>query len=217
MVPSEVPVVHWMSALSTNLTSGRIKTPSLEVRRTVPYVIPHVHNANRFPANFRVCKPATPIALVPTEEISFYAETAANVRAYGLVCLGPTTLPAVPAGDYRIVRCTGTTTLVANEWTSVKLTPDVALEAGDYALVGLNAISANAIAARAIITGVTYRPGVPALAGTEREVLNHSPDYLREVQLYDMGRFTHITLPEIQFLSSAADTSQVVYLHLIKV
>jgi len=217
MVPSEIPNVIWKAALSTNLEKARIYTPSLEVKRTIPYVIPQVHDNDIFPVD-RVCvdKELRPLALVPTEEISFYLTTTANVRCYGLVSLGPPTLPPVPAGDIRVVRATGTKTLTPNQWTSVKIVPDVALEAGTYALAGFIPISDNCIAARAIISGQVWRPGVPGLAGAERAVKNFERFYFTELQNYLMGTFTHMTIPEFQFLSSAADTSQVVYLYLVK-
>jgi hypothetical protein len=217
LVPAGMENVHWKAALSTNLTKARIQTPSLEVRRTKPYVIPQVSDAVSFPLDrFCVDKPYRPISLVPTEEISLYAQTSANVRAYGLVSLGPATLPAAPAGDIRVVRCTGSTTLTANEWTSVKVTPDVSLEAGSYALIGFLPISTGCIAARAIITGQNWRPGVPGVAETEAAAKKLTPEYLKEVQGYLMGSFTHMTLPEFQFLSSSADSSEVVYLWIVK-
>jgi hypothetical protein len=216
-VPADVNNVVWKAALSTSLTKAYIKTPSLEVRRTVPYIIPQVSDAVSFPLNiFAVDKPLSPISLVPTEELSLYAQTAANVRAYGLVSLGPATLPAAPTGDIRVVRCEGNTTLTANQWTSVPITPDVSLEAGTYALVGFIPISTGCIAARAIITGQVWRPGVPGLAGSESAVKKLEPAYIRELQNYLMGTFSHINIPVIQFLSSSSDTSEVVYLYLIK-
>jgi len=178
-----------------------------------------VKGAVKFPLGYvPICKPTTPVALTPTEEISVYAiqTGAAAERVYTLALLGSPTIEPAPAGDIRVVRCTSATTLTANEWTSCKLTPDVALEAGTYALVGMVPISANAIAARAIITGQVYRPGVPALAGAEADVKVHSKEWFEFFGGYLFGTFTHLTIPEIQFLSSAADTSEVVYLYIIK-
>jgi len=217
LIPAEVPNVIWKAALSTNLDKGRIYTPSLEVKRTIPYVIPQVHDSITFPkGHMAVDKELRPLALVPTEEISFFLTTTANVRCYGLVSLGPPALPPAPAGDIRVVRATATVTLTPNQWTSVKIVPDVALEAGTYALIGFLPISANLIAARAIISGQVWRPGVPGLAGSENAVKNFERLYFTELQNYNMGTFTHMTIPEFQFLSSAADTSQVVYLYLVK-
>jgi len=217
MVPAEIPNVIWKAALSTNLSTARIYTPSLEVKRTVPYVIPQVYNASFFPPErLAVDKELRPLALVATEEISFYATTYANVRAWGLVSLGPPTLPPAPAGDIRVVRATGTKTLTANQWTSVKIVPDVALEAGTYALIGFLPISDNCIAARAIISGQVWRPGVTGFAGAEYAAKLFERSYFTELQNYNMGTFTHMTIPEFQFLSSAADTAQVVYLYIVK-
>jgi hypothetical protein len=216
-VPGDRNWVHAKAALSTSLTTAYIKTPSLEVKRTTPYVIPSVVDAVSFPLDrFCVDKPMRPIDLMATEELSFYAKTAANVRAYGLVWLGPETLPAAPAGPVRIVRCTGLTTLNPNEWTSVPITPDVSLEVGTYALIGFIPISSGCIAARAIITGQVNRPGVPGIAGSESAALKLSPEYVNNIQGYLMGTFSHINLPVIQFLSASADTSEVVYLMLVK-
>jgi len=217
MVPADLNNVYWKAALGVNLEKARIYTPTLEMRRTVPYVVPHVRGAIKFgPDKFRVdiCEP--PISLTATEELSFYGTSGAAERIYGLVSLAPDTLPPAPAGEVRVVRCTGNTTLVPNEWTSVKITPDVALEPGTYVLVGMLPISANAIAARAIITGQVWRPGVPAIAGDEATALGCNRNFLKAVQNYAMGTFTHINIPEVQFLSSAADTSEVVYLYLVK-
>lgn len=219
MVPSDINNIHWAAALSANLARAYIKTPSLEVKRTLLDVIPHVRGAIKFPLDYVPIKKIEPAqALVPTEEISVWAiqnGTAAE-RVYALALLGSPTLEPAPAGEIRIVRCTSATTLTANEWTSCKLTPDIALEAGTYALVGMLPISANAIAARAIITGQVYRPGVPALAGDEYVTKVLHKDWFELFGGFLFGTFTHLTIPEIQFLSSAADTSEVVYLYVIK-
>jgi hypothetical protein len=216
-VPPERQYVHASAALSTALSTAHLDAPSLEVKRSVPYVIPSVVDAISFPLDrFCVSKPLRPIKLEPTEELSFYGKCSANVRAYGLVWLGPDTLPPAPAGDVRVVRCTGNTSLTANQWTSVPITPDVTLEVGTYALVGFLPISSGCIAGRVIITGQTNRPGVPGVAGTESAAMKLSPEYLSNIQMYEMGRFSHINIPSVQFLSSSADSSEVVYLFLVK-
>lgn len=216
-VPAELSFVRWKAALSTALKKARIYTPSLEVRRTVPYVIPQVSDAITFPLHyFAVEKCEPPISLAPTEELSFYAETSAATRVYGLVSLGPETLPPVPSGPIRLVRCTGSTTLVPNQWTTVPVTPDVSLEVGTYTLIAFLPISANCVAARALIHGQVWRPGVPGIAAEDDVAKSLEPAYLRDVQYYAMGTFNHINLPSFQFLSSAADTSEVVYMWLVK-
>jgi hypothetical protein len=61
-----------------------------------------------------------------------------------------------------------------------------------------------------------YRPGVPGFAGAEQDVLNFTDSIKRHICRFNMGTFTHMTIPEFQFLSSAADTSEVIYLYLVK-
>jgi hypothetical protein len=219
MVPADINNIHWLAALGLNLSRAYIKTPSLEVKRTLLDIIPHVKGAVKFPLTYvPVSKFSPPVSLVPTEEVSAFAVQTGTTaeREYILALLGSPTIEAPPAGEVRMVRCTGNTTLTANEWTSVKITPDIALEAGTYALVGMVPISANAIAARAIITGQVYRPGVPALAGSEADAKVCSRAWFELFGGFLFGTFTHLTIPEIQFLSSAADTSEVVYLYVVK-
>jgi len=209
--------VHFTAALSTNLVSARLNSPSLEMRRTRAYVIPQVSDAIKFPLSpYAVCKPPVPLTLAVGEHLSGLGTASANVRIYMLASLGPATLPPVPAGERIVVRCTSNTPLRPNEWTTCNLTPDVSLAVGTYTLIGMLPISANAIAARAIVLGQVNRPGVPALAGTEAAVKKCDPLWLTAVQQYPMGSFPHTDLPQVQFLSSAADTSEVVYLYLVK-
>ena len=72
------------------------------------------------------------------------------------------------------------------------------------------------MAARAIVTGQVWRPGVPGLAGAEADVIECDPLYWTGVQDYLMGNFPHTSIPEIQFLSTGTESAQVVYLKLIK-
>jgi hypothetical protein len=209
--------VHYAAALSTNLTKARLNSPSLEVRRTQFWIIPQVSDALKFPLSpYTVLKPPVPQSLAAGEHLSALGTASANVRVVVLAGLGPATLPPVPAGERIIVRCTSNTTLRPFEWTTCSLTPDISLPVGTYTLVGMLPISANAIAARAIILGQVNRPGVPALAGDEAAVKKCDPLWLTAVQQYAMGSFPHTDLPQVQFLSSAADTSEVVYLYLVK-
>jgi len=217
LVPGEINNVHYAAALSTALSDAYLFAPSFEVKRTRPRIIPSEVSQLKFDlGNPKVCEFKPPLALVPTEELSFYGKASANVRVVGLALLGSTALEAPPSGEVRVVRCTSNTTLTPFEWTTCKLTPDISLEAGTYALVGFKAISDNAIAARVIVRGQLYRPGVPALAGREPAVWAHGKRYDELCKLMNFGTFGHLDIPEIQFLSSAADDTEVVYLYLVK-
>jgi len=219
LVPADLSRIRWGAALGTNLTRAYYYSPSIETRRMRPDIIPHVTGGVAFNlSKMEIFKPLAPIELVPTEELSAKCTLggSAAAPAYVLASLSREPLTARPAGDIRCIRCTGSTTLTAGSWTSVKITPDISLEAGEYSLIGLLGISTGALAVRAIITGQVWRPGAPALAGSESAVKDAHLDPLWAVQDYEMGRFTHMTVPEIQFLSNSADTSEVVYLYVVK-
>src|SRR5712691_11271020 len=133
LIPAAYNRVHWAAALGANLTRAQIITPSLQVRRMNPEVAPRRRGAETFSLSApEIYKPMRPLILVAGEEIEFdIAEDAAGASQNdGLVCLGPEALPAMPDGDIRIVRATGTTTLAARAWTSVTLTLDNSIEAG---------------------------------------------------------------------------------------
>jgi hypothetical protein len=146
-----------------------------------------------------------------------YAQSGLNNAQVLLAWLDNGVNPPAPSGAYLPgVRFTGSTTLAANAWTDVPLTPDDAIGAGTYAVVGMRAYSATAIAARLNLKGYPYRMGVlasPSGAGTDTKVLER----FRAGRLGEWGRFTNQVLPSVEFLAGAADTSEIVYLDLVKV
>ncbi len=220
LIPPVYNAVRWAAASGINLTRAQIVTPSLLVRRMNPEVVPRRRGAEQFSlSGSEIFIPTRPLILVAGEEIEFdTAEDGAGAtQMNGFVALGPAALPPVPDGDIRIVRATGTTTLVARAWTSVVLTLDSSLEAGVYALAGFVAISAGAIAARAIITGQPNRPGVIAFNGAEGPAVDFDAALWNQTIYYDMGHFTHITVPAIQFFSSSADVAETVYLYVVRI
>lgn len=219
LVPAAFPFVRWAAALGPSLTRAQIISPSLLVRRMTPEVAPRRRGAEAFTLGQpEIYLPARPLGLVAGEEIEF--DTAEDgvgaTQMDGFVALGPAALPPMPDGDIRIVRATGTTTLTARAWSSVVLTLDSSLEAGNYALVGFIAMSATAVAARAIITAQNNRPGMPALQPNELAGVDFEAALLNQLMYYDMGRFTHITVPAMQFFATAADVAETVYLYVIR-
>jgi hypothetical protein len=219
LLPAEYHFVHWAYAAGVNLQDAYIYTPSLETRRWLARIIPGNYGALGMDlAKSPVFSPARPIELLEEEEMMVKYTTGGTAAAASavLVCLGPATLPDMPAGDIRIMKCTASTTLTKGVWTPISYTPEKTFEKGEYALVGLIPISANAIAARVRFEGQVWRPGVPAIAGSEPAAKVFTKDYLLYTQFYEMGRFTHLRLPQIEFLAAAADTSETVYLIYVK-
>lgn len=220
MIPAGMNYVGWQYAAATNLTRSRLFTPSLEVKRFLAITNPHRIGGVLPPLDIpRVCKYDPLLELVPTEELQFRFSVGGTAAQdiYGLVFLQAGPLPPVPAGERKIIRCTSTTTLTKGVWTTVRLTPDIALEAGTYALIWFIAISTNVIAARVMIPGQVWRPGMLGFPGSEDAALAFAHEYKVIFPQFEMGRFGHLQIPEFQFLANAADTSEVVYLFLVKI
>lgn len=123
--------------------------------------------------------------------------------------------PVVPVQSQTMytVRGTGTTTAVANTWTSADITLDDNLVPGDYQVVGLRAEGATLVAARFIFrTADQWRPGS---IGTD-SILDIIPDRFRNGQMGVWGRFPFTQLPAVEILCMAADTAQTVHWDLIR-
>lgn len=222
MIPPGLTKLLWGFAGGEYLGEARIYTPSLETKKHKLRIIPK-NITNVYPSDDKeyVFTPRPPVGFVATEEMSFYAsitDATANRNVVGVFTLAPETLPGVPAGEPIWIKCTGSTTLSPFRWTSVKLTPEVQLEAGTYALVNAIGISPGAIAIRFIIPGLVWRPGFPAVnASNEHAGLAKYRNIRNQVFEMEYGRFSHLAIPEVQFLSASADTWEIVYLKIIKV
>jgi len=221
MIPVGLHNIYFGFVAGQNLGDAYIFAPSLESRKYRCRVFPKkVGGVTLDNDNPELWIPSPPIRLADTEELSFIAQNTDTASARPVVAvfgLGLDTLPPPPAGEPIWVRAVGTTTLTAYRWTTVRVVPEVQLEAGTYALIGFIPISAGCIGARVIIPGQVWRPGVVGIPGTEPSALDYAFDLYNALPQYEMGRFAHISIPEFQFLSSSADTSEVVYMKLVKV
>lgn len=116
-------------------------------------------------------------------------------------------------GEIFTVRATGSTTLTANAWTNVALTFSQTLPAGRYAVVGMRPESSGCVAARLVFVGGVWRPGA---IGTD-SVADIQPDMFRHGRLGIWGEFEHTQPPTVDFLSVSADSSETVYLDIVKI
>lgn len=222
MIPANLTKIVWGFAGGAYLGDARLLTPSLETKKYRLRIIPRNTTSDKPDTQTNlIFAPSPPVSLTATEELSFLATVTDTTSArdiVGIFTLAPDTLPPTPAGEPIWVRCTGNTTLSAYKWTTVKITPEVQLEAGTYALLKAIGYSANAIAVRFIIPGLVWRPGFPAVSGANEHTALSKADYvLEKIPETDYGRFTHLAIPEVQFLASSADSSEVVYMKLVKV
>lgn len=155
------------------------------------------------------------IALDVGEQLNFLASNVAagaNIQR-GLVWLSDGDL-SIPGGEIFTFRLTGTTTLVAETWTTTALTLVNQLPYGTYAVVGCRAQSATGIGARLVFPGPIFaRPGV-ICANTVTEM---DLQRFRVGRCGNFGQFVSIAPPTIEFLATAGDTAETVHLDLIKV
>jgi hypothetical protein len=200
-------------AIGAGVTIAQLSAPSM--RRFLLYDISPIER-NATPRNpLRICDQTNnPLSLVTNEYLQFLAaeDGAGATRVTGLVWLADRQ-PTPVGGDEMTVRATSSTTLVAYTWTACTLTLTQTLPAGLYSLVGLAASSAGAIAARVVFVGGRYRPGI--VASTETGGMNWP--MFRHGNFGEFGRFQHNLIPQIEMLSSSADTSEEFYLDLVKV
>ena len=158
-----------------------------------------------------------PVQLVSGEFLNLLmaatGTTAANLCT-GVVFLGDGNYGNPYAGQpIQTVRATASTTLVANAWTACTITLDQQLQAGRYAIVGMRAQSAGAKAARLVMQETAARPGV--IAYDSNGDIEHP--MFRSGHMGVFGTFVHTAIPQVEFLSLSADTSEVVYLDIVKI
>ena len=211
--------VRWGAASGPSITRAKVVTPSLQARRADAEVVPRGQGSSLFtPTQFQVWMPRKPLPLDEGEEIEFQAaeDGVAATVLNGFVALGVDPLPAMPDGDVIAIRATGTTTLTVFAWTAIALTLESSLPAGTYALVGLVAGSANAVAVRARMRGSEFRPGTLATNGTEALGADFDPASLWPLMGYNMGSFKSTEIPELEYFATVADTVEYAWLYAVR-
>jgi len=206
-------------ATGVNISGARIVTPSLEVAKSDLDIIPLSQGADLLtigqPA---IWIPRRYIALDPSESIEVQASEdgggATTVQAF--VGLGTSENPPMPDGEIRSIRMTGTTTLTADTWTACSLTHESSLEAGRYTIVHFAAFGATVVAARWLPQGGGFRPGLWGMGAAAPDHFDFPTEPWGNMGWYSMLNFTHITLPQIQYFSTAADTAQTVEMYAIR-
>ena len=206
-------------ATGVNISGARIVTPSLEGAKSDLDIIPLSDGADLLtigqPA---IWIPRRYIALDPSESIEVQASEdgggATTIQAF--VALGTDANAPMPDGEIRSIRLTGTTTTVADTWTACTLTPESSLEAGRYTMVHFAAFGATVIAARWLPQGGGFRPGLWAMGAAAPNHFDFPTEPWGNMGWYSMLDFTHITLPQIQYFTTAGDTAQTVEMYAIR-
>lgn len=199
--------------LSTVTTRARISAPS--IKKSALFELAPLDNAAEPPS-----RPAfidlrnSPLQLEGGEQVNIQTMNsgAAAVDQWGLLWLCDEVPQPVQASEIIHIRATNTATLTDSAWTNVSLTLDEDLPVGDYDVIGMKAMSAGCIAARAVFEGQVNRPmviGCDAITDVDEMLF-------RNGNMGVLGTMRHDTPPTIDFLSLSADNSQVVWLDIVK-
>jgi len=212
LVPEFAPKVAAVGMIGATITQGQLTAPSLRERSLLDI---RPLNVGAEPLGRRAFYETwkKPIELEPGEGLrALAAEGAAGAeQETALVWLMDEITP-MPEGEIEVIRATSSVTLSAYAWTLCDLTLTQQLRAGRYSIVGMRAESAGAIAARLVIPGSAFRPGTSAYDAASDE----QPAEFRNGGLGSWGEFDHRFIPQVEFLSVSADTSEEVYLDVIK-
>lgn len=219
-----VPALNRVVGVAAGVPSGgslrcRITSPTLdEIIR--PEVRPVNGNAD---ADAAVSDPpaiedlrANPLTLGVDEMLSVETDHDTTSAQFAWCLLWFADGPVTPLSGSPIftARATGSITLTVDVWTSGAITLDENLPPGRYQLVGMRAESAGLIAARVIsTTGGNWRPGVLGqVAGDD-----HGVPWHRFGGLGVLTEFPFTQLPNFEFLSVSADTTETLFLDLIRI
>jgi hypothetical protein len=206
-----------VAGVGTNLT--RMNLTSGSIRKMFPFDFDRVNVGALIenPARFHDFT-AMPYQLDLNEELdAFVVQSNAGAQSETVAVWfsdGPLR-PIVPSGKMQTVHATATTTLSARAWTACTLTLDNGLDGGRYAIVGASAFSASGIFFRFVPRGgsAVNRPG--GFVGQARNAL--CPPNFRYGGLGEWLRFDNTNLPQVEFFATAGDTSEEVFLDVIKV
>lgn len=214
-VPPDLPYLGLAAGVGTNLT--RFQLTSGSIRKLFPWDFEPVNVGTAIESPARVHNfMGAPYPLTANEELDAFAlqSNAAAQREYVAVIF--TDGPVRPLiGPIQTIHATSSTTLTANAFTACALTLDNGLDGGTYAVMGARCFSAGALFFRFVPRGGgnPKRPG--GLAVQARDGLN--ADGQRYGGWGEWLRFSNTAVPQIEVLSTSADTSEEFYLDLMKV
>lgn len=211
--PEDVKLVAaWVG--SATLDRARLSSPELR-QIFIPYLVP---------ATQSLLVPDNP-NIVDLRDNPYYLRGLERfqVEATSTIAMGNETCTAAlfvmsqynpaPTGGSFWIRATGTTTVTAGAWSDVTLTFDQQIARGRYAIIGGEAKGATIIAWRLILDSQFYRPGGLGKLNNGRR----SADLFRNGGLGNWGEFLSTSLPRLQLYCTGADTSQDLWLQVVRV
>lgn len=204
------------SQVGTGATRFQIQSPSLRVN---PFI--DVSPANRgtvfeSPVRYQDWR-TRPLVVRSNESVQAFAcqnSGGAAITRVG-IWFADGIQPQVPLTPYLTVHATGSTTLVAETWTSVSWTLDSSLDPGTYLIVGLRVFSATGIFARMVPNsgGQVARPGTTCVQAYDGMAL----PFDGRTAIGPYITFTTTQFPQTEILATAGDTAEEAWFDLIQV
>lgn len=206
VVPNDLQNIVGQAALinDASLVRAQLSSPSLRAMLNLdiePIVQGKVFGS--LPDAFIHGDSPIPIKAGENLEFGVLSDPAAAAIHYGLVWLSDGALKPVSGPTYS-VRFTTAITLVAGVWVLGVPTFSQQLPVGRYNVVGLRARGTNLVAARLVIPGALWRPGVPAV----NAIGNFDGLWARYGAMGVLGQFDTTTLFQIEALGDT-DASQI--------
>ena len=203
----------YAAPIGVNVTRSRFITPAFR-QITTPYIRPLTAAAQAADQDKVADYTRNRLRFKGLEEIELeaYQDSGGAADFWGVAAVTRSSTPA-PAGDIWTMRGTNTNTVTAQAWTTVATTWQDTLPAGSYSAIGLQYIGATAIAARLIMEGEFWRPGVVAYGDVDEQ----QDPIFRMGNLGEFGRFSSNRMPTLEVICNAADTSGEVYMDFVRV
>lgn len=199
-----------LSVVGANCVRGQFQAPSLRDYGNIDIDPVNIGTAIESPPRLNDYS-MKPIPLAVSEEWDAYAAQnngSTSETEYLIGWCSDGTIQPVPPKKIVQIYWTASTTLTQNKWSLIAMTLSQPLYAGSYALVGARLLSAGALAFRFVPSGgvsaTTNRPGGIGVQAYDQL------DWPRQ-RFGGWGtwlQFTNTTVPQIEVLSTSADTSE---------
>ena len=208
-----VPVLNQLVAalvLGNAPLQAQLQSPSL--RRTIQEDIPAMIATETAVGADTVLhdRRSNPLSLDVSEKLN--ACTVHTLDGWCFVWLADKAIDPV-RGEIHTVRCTTGHTTAGDAWQNVALTLSQTLPAGRYQIVGMRAVGTNLLAARLVLIGDSWRPGVPAGAS----VNSNEPEQFMHGNFGVMGEFEFDQPPSVDLIGTGVTAAEEIYLDLIQV
>lgn len=206
-------LVRAIYSLSPNLTAEQISQPTLR-RVALPSAVPYDIGTGptSLPAIDWLYHPY--FQLGGTDELAvLQSDNAAGaIQKYAFILLQDQDVRNLPQGNVIQLRATAAITVGNKVWGAGTITLDQGIPYGQYAIVGMDVVGANLIAARLVFPTGGNKPGV--IARTSHA--NKPSPRFRNGDLGVFGYFNSTALPSVELFGSAAPTTQEFFIDVIK-